>query len=83
MRKDYYKILNLTKASSYEDIKKAYKKQALKYHPDKNKEPDAEEKFKEVAEAYEILSDPQKRQNYDRLYEEGFKKGEVKTFFTY
>ncbi len=55
MGKDYYKTLNLVKGASDDDIKKAYRKLALKYHPDKNKEPGAEEKFKEVAEAYEIF----------------------------
>ncbi|KAH7703706.1 CRE-DNJ-13 protein [Aphelenchoides avenae] len=56
MGKDYYNILGLSKGASYEEIKKAYKKMALKYHPDKNKDPGAEAKFKEVAEAYGILS---------------------------
>lgn len=75
MGKDYYKILNLTKGASDDDIKKAYRKLALKYHPDKNKEPGAEEKFKEVAEAYEILSDPKKKEIYDKYGEEGLKMG--------
>ena len=66
MGKDYYKILGLSKGASDDDIKKAYRKLALKYHPDKNKEPGAEEKFKEVAEAYEILSDPKKKEIFDR-----------------
>ena len=75
MGKDYYKILGITKTSSDDDIKKAYRKLALKYHPDKNKEPGAEEKFKEVAEAYEILSDPKKKEIYDKYGEEGLKMG--------
>lgn len=75
MGKDYYKILNLSKGSSDDDIKKAYRKLALKYHPDKNKESGAEEKFKEVAEAYEILSDPKKKDIYDKYGEEGLKMG--------
>lgn len=75
MGKDYYKILNIQKGSSDEDIKKAYRKLALKYHPDKNKEPGAEEKFKEVAEAYEILSDPKKKEIYDKYGEDGLKMG--------
>jgi DnaJ-class molecular chaperone len=75
MGKDYYKILGLTKGASDDDIKKAYRKLALKYHPDKNKEPGAEEKFKEVAEAYEILSDPKKKDIFDKYGEEGLKMG--------
>jgi len=75
MGKDYYKILSLSKGSSDDDIKKAYRKLALKYHPDKNKEPGAEEKFKEVAEAYEILSDPKKKDIYDKYGEDGLKMG--------
>ncbi|HYW95040.1 MAG TPA: DnaJ domain-containing protein, partial [Bacteroidales bacterium] len=67
-KRDYYEVLEITKGSSQEEIKKAYRKMALKYHPDKN--PDdhtAEDKFKEAAEAYEILSDPQKRSRYDQF----------------
>ena len=55
MNEKYYNILNISPGASKEDIKKAYYKLALKYHPDKNKEPDAEEKFKEISEAYENL----------------------------
>ena len=75
MGKDYYKILGIAKGASDEDIKKAYRKLALKYHPDKNKDPGAEEKFKEVAEAYEILSDTKKREIFDKYGEEGLKAG--------
>lgn len=75
MGKDYYKILGIAKGASDDDIKKAYRKLALKYHPDKNKEPSAEEKFKEVAEAYEILSDSKKREIFDKYGEEGLKAG--------
>lgn len=75
MGKDYYKLLNLQKGASDDDIKKAYRKLALKYHPDKNKEPGAEEKFKEVAEAYEILSDPKKKEIFDKYGEDGLKMG--------
>ncbi|XP_046576033.1 dnaJ homolog subfamily B member 4-like [Haliotis rubra] len=75
MGKDYYKILNVAKGASDEDIKKGYRKMALKYHPDKNKSPGAEEKFKEIAEAYEVLSDPKKKEIYDKYGEEGLKGG--------
>ncbi|CAF1003886.1 unnamed protein product [Adineta steineri] len=75
MGKDYYKILGLSKGSSDDDIKKAYRKLALKYHPDKNKEAGAEEKFKSIAEAYEILSDPKKKEIFDKYGEEGLKGG--------
>lgn len=73
MGKDYYKTLGIPKGSTDEDIKKAYRKLALKYHPDKNKSPGAEEKFKEVAEAYEVLSDKKKRELYDKYGEDGLK----------
>jgi len=75
MGKDFYKILGLTKGATDDDIKKAYRKLALKYHPDKNKEAGAEEKFKEVAEAYEVLSDPKKKEIFDKYGEEGLKAG--------
>ncbi|QFY43433.1 DnaJ domain-containing protein [Candidatus Methylospira mobilis] len=65
--KDYYQIMGLDKSASAEEIKKTYRKLARKYHPDVSKEPDAEEKFKEVAEAYETLKDPEKRAAYDQL----------------
>jgi len=64
-KRDYYEVLELTKNASEDDIKKAYRKLAKKYHPDLNKAPDAADKFKEVQEAYEVLSDPQKKAAYD------------------
>ena len=63
--KDYYEILGVEKSSNFDDIKKAYRQMALKYHPDTNKEPDAEERFKDVAEAYAVLSDSDKKRQYD------------------
>lgn len=73
MGKDYYKILGIAKGAKDDEIKKAYRKMALRYHPDKNKTIGAEEKFKEVAEAYEVLSDKKKRDIYDKYGEEGLK----------
>src|SRR4030088_156208 len=65
--KDYYKILGIARDASADDIKKTYRKLARKYHPDVSKEPNAEEKFKEVSEAYETLKDPEKRAAFDQL----------------
>jgi len=65
--KDYYKIMGLSRDAAQDEIKRAYRKLARKYHPDVSKEPDAEAKFKELGEAYEVLKDPQKRQAYDQL----------------
>ena len=65
--KDYYAILGVERDADAEAIKKSYRKLARKYHPDVSKEPGAEEKFKDVAEAYQTLSDPEKRAAYDRL----------------
>ncbi|XP_058980534.1 dnaJ protein homolog 1 isoform X3 [Musca domestica] len=75
MGKDYYKILGIPKTATDDEIKKAYRKLALRYHPDKNKAANAEEKFKEVAEAYEVLSDKSKREVYDKYGEDGLKSG--------
>lgn len=71
--KDYYKILGVKRDASEADIKKAYRVLARKYHPDVSKESNAEEKFKEVAEAYEVLKDKEKREAYDQLgrYQQG------------
>ncbi len=67
-KRDYYEVLGVTKSSSAEEIKKAYRKMAVKYHPDKNPDDkEAEEKFKEAAEAYEVLSNPEKKQRYDQF----------------
>lgn len=65
--KDYYQIMSLDKTASQKDIKKAYRKLARKYHPDVSKASDAEQKFKELGEAYEVLKDPEKRASYDQL----------------
>jgi curved DNA-binding protein len=65
--KDYYKIMGLERNASTDDIKKSYRKLARKYHPDVSKETNAEEKFKSLGEAYEVLKDPQKRAAYDQL----------------
>jgi curved DNA-binding protein len=64
---DYYEILGVPRAASEEEITKAYRKLARKYHPDVSKEPKAEEKFKQIAEAYAVLKDPEKRKRYDAL----------------
>jgi curved DNA-binding protein len=65
--KDYYQILGLERDASQDDIKRVYRKLARKYHPDVSKQADAEDRFKEVGEAYEVLKDPEKRAAYDQL----------------
>lgn len=66
-KKDYYETLGVSKDAPAEEIKKSYRKLALKYHPDRNKEAGAEDKFKEISEAYAVLSDPDKRAQYDQF----------------
>src|SRR5512132_3868364 len=63
---DYYKVLGVDKKASQEDIKKAYRKLARQYHPDTNKDAGAEERFKQISEAYDTLGDSEKRKKYDR-----------------
>lgn len=75
MGQDYYKVLGVAKGANDDELKKAYRKLALKFHPDKNKAPEAEEKFKSIGEAYDVLSDPKKREIYDQYGEEGLKAG--------
>jgi molecular chaperone DnaJ len=66
-KRDYYEVLGVQRSASKDDLKRAYRQLALKYHPDRNKEKDAEEKFKEVSEAYSVLMDDEKRSAYDRF----------------
>jgi molecular chaperone DnaJ len=66
-KRDYYEVLGVQKSASKDEIKDAYRKLAMQYHPDRNKAPEAEEKFKEISEAYAVLSDDEKRQQYDTL----------------
>ena len=67
-KRDYYEVLGVAKTATADEIKKAYRKKAIQYHPDKNPgDKEAEEKFKEAAEAYDVLSDEQKRQRYDQF----------------
>ena len=72
-KRDYYEVLGISRDSNEDDIKKAYRRLAKEYHPDVSKDPTAEEKFKELSEAYEILIDPQKKATYDRYGHEGAK----------
>ena len=79
MAKDYYETLGIKKNASLDEIRKAYKRLAKKYHPDLNKEPDASEKFKEINEAASVLGDDKKRAQYDRFgtAAEGYGAGEA------
>jgi len=71
MGRDFYKILGVNRTATADELRKAYRKLALKYHPDKNKSPSAEEKFKDINMAYEVLSDEKKRRIYDQVGEDG------------
>ncbi|MCK5055359.1 MAG: DnaJ domain-containing protein, partial [Candidatus Aminicenantes bacterium] len=73
-KRDYYEILGVSGNATPEEIKKAYRQLALKYHPDRNQgNPEAEEKFKEASDAYSVLADAGKRQTYDRFGHDGLK----------
>ena len=72
---DYYEVLGVSRQDSEEEIRRAFRKKAMEYHPDRNKEPDAEEKFKEINEAYQVLSDSTKRAQYDRFGHAGVNGG--------
>ena len=72
---NYYDILGVSKTATDAEIKSAFRKLAKKYHPDINKEPGAEQKFKEIGEAYAVLSDPEKRKQYDQFGHEAYTQG--------
>ncbi|MEQ1505096.1 MAG: DnaJ domain-containing protein, partial [Myxococcota bacterium] len=82
MPRDYYEILEVGRTATAEEIKKAYKKAAKKYHPDVNREPGAEALFKEATEAYDVLSDDEKRRIYDQYGHDGLKGRGVAPDFT-
>ncbi|MDO8551540.1 MAG: DnaJ C-terminal domain-containing protein [bacterium] len=74
-KKDFYDVLGVNKSSSPEEIKRAYRKQALEWHPDRNKSDAATQKFKEINEAYEVLSNPEKKTAYDQFGHAAFEQG--------
>src|SRR6056297_2460859 len=75
-KKDYYEVLGVSRDASQDEIKKAYRKMALKYHPDKNPDDkEAEQKFKDAAEAYEVLGNEEKRKRYDQFGHDGLRGG--------
>ena len=74
-KRDYYEVLGVSRGASEEEVRRSFRKKALEYHPDRNKNPDAEEKFKEVSEAYQVLIDTQKRAQYDRFGHAGVSAG--------
>jgi DnaJ-class molecular chaperone len=74
-KRDFYEVLGVSKSASPAEIKSAYRKLALQWHPDRNKASNAHEKFKEINEAYEVLSDPKKKQTYDQFGHSAFKPG--------
>ncbi len=75
-QRDYYEVLSVERTADGEEIKRAYRRMAMKYHPDRNPgDTEAEQKFKEAAEAYEVLVDDQKRKIYDQFGHDGLKRG--------
>lgn len=83
VKRDYYEILGVNRSASEEEVRKAFRKLAFQYHPDRNHDPEAEERFKEINEAYEVLSDAEKRASYDRygaLGAQGFRGRGFDTF---
>src|SRR5260370_1861855 len=75
-KRDYYEVLSVSRSCSDDDIKKAYRRLALQFHPDRNQAPEATERFKEATEAYQVLSDAEKRGMYDRYGHAAFERGQ-------